>query len=100
MPADTWERDMRGKGLKAFAFSTAMGIAALPALAQAQPPAPPKTGYKAPLAADGHPDLQGVWTSATVTRLERNPKYGPNLTLTDAEVRKIEAKTKAQIDLG
>ena len=35
---------------------------------------PPKTGYKAPLAADGHPDLQGVWTNATVTRLERNPR--------------------------
>jgi hypothetical protein len=91
---------MLGKGLKALAFSTAIGILALPALAQAQPPAAPNTGYKAPLAADGHPDLQGVWTNVAVTRLERNPKYGPGLVMTEAQVKKIEAKTQAQIDLG
>jgi hypothetical protein len=41
-------------------------------------------------AVDGHPDLQGVWTSATLTRLERPEEFGDRLVLTDAEVRKIE----------
>ena len=92
---------MSVKELKALAFSAAIGVVALPAaLAWAQPPLPPKTGYKAPLAADGHPDLQGVWTSATVTRLERNPRDGTSLVLTEAQVAKIEKKTQAQIDLG
>jgi hypothetical protein len=91
---------MSAKALKALAFSIALGALIPPGLAAAQPPAPPNTAYKAPLAADGHPDLQGVWTNAAVTRLERNPRYGPNLVLTDAEARKIEAKTQAQIDLG
>ena len=91
---------MLAKTLKALAFIATVGVAAAPAAAFAQPPAPPKTGYKAPLAADGHPDLQGVWTSATVTRLERNPRWGDHLALTDAETRKIEGQVKAQIDLG
>jgi hypothetical protein len=91
---------MLTKGLKALAFSAALGIGFSPALVHAQPPAPPKTGYKAPRDAYGHPDLQGVWTNVAVTRLERNPKYGPGLVLTEAETRKIEARTQAQIDLG
>src|SRR3978361_2194402 len=85
--------------LKAFACAAALSLA-LPLAASAQAPAPPNTGYKAPRAADGHADLQGVWTSATVTRLERNPRWGPNLVLSDAETRKIEGAVQAQIDLG
>jgi len=85
--------------LKALACGAVLAMAAASA-ALAQPPAPPATGFKAPRTADGHPDLQGVWTNAAVTRLERNPRYGPNLVLTEAEARKIEARTQAQIDLG
>src|SRR5688572_29493633 len=33
-------------------------------------------GWKVPRTADGHPDLQGNWTSATLTRLERPDEYG------------------------
>lgn len=91
---------MRGKRLKAWAFSAVLTVIAVPLSTSAQPPAPPRTGYKAPLAADGHPDLQGVWTSATVTRLERNPRWSPHLAMTDAETRKVEGQVKAQIDLG
>src|SRR4051812_7182118 len=74
---------------------------ALTSAASAEDHAPrPVTSYHAPRAADGHPDLQGVWTSATVTRLERNPRWSKTLALTDEETRKIEGQVKAQIDLG
>jgi hypothetical protein len=53
------------------------------AVAQAAAPAVKRT-------ADGHPDLQGVWTSATLTRLERPEEFGNRLALTDVEVKKIE----------
>ncbi len=91
---------MLAKTLKALACAAAFGLALTPTLAHAQPPAAPKTGYKAPRMADGHPDFQGTWTSATVTRLERNARYGASLVLTEAETRSIEKKTQAQIDLG
>jgi hypothetical protein len=91
---------MRTKILRAMVFAAALAAMIAPAAALAQPPAPPKTGYKAPRTADGHPDLQGVWTNVALTRLERNPRYGANLVLTEAETRKIEAKTQAQIALG
>ncbi|MFL5298207.1 MAG: hypothetical protein ACJ798_17655 [Phenylobacterium sp.] len=83
-------------GALAFAAGVALSTSAL-----AEDHAPrPVTSYHAPRAGDGHPDLQGVWTSATVTRLERNPRWGKDLVLSDAETRKIEGQVKAQIDLG
>ena len=47
-------------------------LAALPLAAQAPPP---KT-WVAPRTPDGKPDLQGVWTSATITPLERPAELG------------------------
>jgi hypothetical protein len=32
--------------------------------------------YKAPRTPDGHPDLQGLWSSASLTTLERGVSYG------------------------
>jgi hypothetical protein len=46
--------------------------------------------WKPPRTSDGTPDLQGVWTSATLTRLERDDKFGTRLVLTEAEVFAIE----------
>jgi hypothetical protein len=70
--------------------------------AAAEPPAPnsapvigPKQGWKMPRTADGHPDLQGTWTSATLTRLERPDQYGDRRALTAPEAAKIEG-TEAQ----
>jgi hypothetical protein len=90
---------MIARTLSAIALAAALGWAASPAAAQDHAPRP-ATGYKAPRAADGHPDLQGVWTSATVTRLERNPRHSKDLVLTEAETRKIEGGVKAEVALG
>src|ERR1700733_1438179 len=41
---------------------------------------------------DGHPDLQGVWTNATLTPLERPADLAGKATLTDAEAKAFEKK--------
>ena len=91
---------MFAKTLKALVLTAALGMASAPAVAQAQPPLPPKTGYKAPRDAYGHPDLQGVWTNSSITRLERNPRYGKDLALTADQARRIEGHNDALIALG
>src|SRR5271166_5785946 len=48
--------------------------------------------WSAPRAADGHPDLQGVWTNATLTPLERPAAFAGKATVSDAEARAYEKK--------
>ena len=51
--------------------------------------------------ADGRPDLQGVWTNATVTPLERPKGFESKPTLNDAEALQFEkgqAKELADVD--
>ena len=85
--------------LKPLLIAVAIAALGVPALAADQAPRPVTT-YKAPRAADGHPNLEGVWTNASITRLERNPRYGKTLAMPEADARKIEARTQTQIDLG
>ena len=42
-------------------------------------------GWKAPRTPDGKPDLQGNWTNATLTQLERSPAQGDRKVLTAEE---------------
>jgi hypothetical protein len=56
---------------------------------------PPPRGWKAPRTADGHPDLQGVWTNATITPLERPTEFGDRLVITEAEAKAIESQNAA-----
>ena len=66
--------------------------AAVPAAAQTSPAAVAK-GYKAPRNAFGQPDMSGVWSNATITRLERDSKLGERLVLTAAETQALEGAT-------
>jgi hypothetical protein len=45
-----------------------------------------------PRTPDGHPDLQGIWTNATLTPLERTAEFAGKATLTDAEAKAFEKK--------
>ena len=50
---------------------------------------------------DGHPDLQGVWTNATITPLERPKSLAGKATLTDTEAADFEknaAKELQEVD--
>jgi hypothetical protein len=50
--------------------------------------------WQVPLTADGHPDLQGMWTNATITPLERPPEFGHRLVISEAEAKNIEAQNQ------
>jgi hypothetical protein len=60
---------------------------------QAQPFEPPHHG-------DGSPDLEGYYTNASLTRLERPVKYGDRAMLTEREVSEIEQANRELIALG
>ena len=70
--------------------------AAVPALGQTgdgSKAASRQTGTKAiPRTTDGHPDLQGVWTNATITPMERPAELAGKPTLSDAEAKVWEKK--------
>ena len=76
----------------AMACTALTALAAAPALALTNPATVAK-GYKAPRDAWGHPDFAGVWSPATITRLERDPKLGERLVLTEAEANAAEGVT-------
>jgi hypothetical protein len=46
--------------------------------------------WKPARTSEGTPDLQGIWTSATLTRLERPDEFGERLILTEEEAYKVE----------
>src|SRR5262245_8390681 len=62
---------------------SAVALLAAPALAQTAP------GYTAPKTSWGAPDLQGFWTNASLTDMQRGPDY-PNLVLSKEEVARME----------
>src|SRR5580704_6523729 len=53
-----------------------------------------------PRAADGHPDLQGVWTNATLTPMERPASFAGKLNLTEAEAKAFESHAQEELTSG
>ncbi len=76
--------------LKALGRIAGAALMFLPGLAVAQSSSPPS--YHAPRAVDGQPDLQGTWTNATLTPLERPVAIGDRRAMTAAEVKAVEGK--------
>jgi hypothetical protein len=71
----------------------ALASALLGVSLEAQSPARPWT---APRTADGSPDLQGVWTNATITPLERPAAFKGKAFLTEAEALAFEQQAAAR----
>jgi len=64
-----------------------VGAVILPSVAWAQAPA---AGWKAPRTSWGHPDLQGIWSTATITPLERPDDLAGKAVFTEAEAAAYE----------
>ena len=83
-----------------YRFSAISGVLAatlaLPVAGQSQHAAKAKSSA-IPRTADGHPDLQGVWTNATVTPMQRPAALAGKATLTDAEAREFEKKQAEEL---
>ncbi len=78
-------------------FGVAAAMIAVPAAAQtgavkAKPAAAPA---RTP---DGHPDLQGFWTNATITTLERPAAFAGRPTIPDAEAKAYAEKTAKELN--
>ncbi|HYM35968.1 MAG TPA: hypothetical protein VET48_11260 [Steroidobacteraceae bacterium] len=56
--------------------------------------------WKAPRNEYGYPDLQGNWTNATITPIERPVEFGERRALTDAEANKLEGAAVARVEEG
>jgi hypothetical protein len=54
--------------------------------------------YRAPRMPDGTPDLQGVWTNATATPMERSPELGERRAFTEQEAAAISKAAIAAVE--
>jgi hypothetical protein len=53
-----------------------------------------KTTYTQPHTPDGQPDLQGIWTNATITPFERPARYANKPVLTEQEAAEAEKQAR------
>jgi hypothetical protein len=73
-------------------------VAAVSSNAQQSPP-PAAGTWTAPRTPEGHPDLQGVWTTHTFTPLQRPARYADQEFLTEQEAAELSALlTQDQVD--
>jgi hypothetical protein len=83
---------MNAKTLTALLAGAAISVLAAPSVF-AVTTAPTSGAYKAPMNAYGQPDLEGTWTNATLTVLERPKEYGTRKIMTPEEVAKVEGSS-------
>jgi hypothetical protein len=76
------------------AFFLTLSILAMPLCSQTA-----KRTAAVPRTADGHPDLQGIWTNVTLTSVERPADLAGKATLSDAEAKAYEQRNIATGDI-
>jgi len=76
--------------IRSFGIALASCIASTVLLASTALAAEPAKGWKPPRTSHGYPDLQGFWTNATITPLEREARFGDRLTISEEEALAIE----------
>ena len=84
------------------ALAVLLLLAQAPAAAQAVSPVAkpaPAKAWTPPRTPDGKPDLQGIWTNATLTPLERPTRLAAKEFYTDEEYAKLESRVR-QGDVG
>ena len=75
------------------------GIVLLTVISAASFAAPALAGdYRVPRLPDGAPDLQGVWTNATATPVERSPELGDRRAFTEQEAAAISKAAIAAVE--
>jgi hypothetical protein len=79
---------MNAKRITALLAGAAISALAAPAVFAAA--TVPAGAYKAPMNAYVQPDLEGTWTNATLTVLERPKEYGTRKVMTATEIENIE----------
>src|ERR1041385_5023404 len=91
---------MSHRNLAMFSALATMLAASLAAQTPAKSAPAPKTKSSGavPRTPDGHPDLQGVWTNATITPMERPSSLGGKATFTDAEAKAAEKKSLDELN--
>jgi hypothetical protein len=87
--------------MRAHSGSSALILAAtflvpVPSAGQAPAALRPDSRMDVPRTPDGRPDLQGMWTNATLTPLERARTMGDRKFYTEQEVRDLETRTATQ----
>ena len=78
----------------ALAFALAAGLFEAPADGQSRAASPKK--WTTPRTPDGHPDLQGIWTNATITPFERPREFAGKEYFTEQEAAEYEKKVVAE----
>ncbi len=95
-------RIRRGLGCAA-SLAACVSLAALPTtspgLAQTQAQTQASKAWTLPRTPGGRPDLQGVWSNASITTLERPDRY-PNLVLKPEEVAKLTAENPQNVRMA
>ena len=97
-----WESDMsqslsvRVCRRVAASLAVVMAVAAPVAAQNAAAPKKAPASSTVPRTPDGHPDLQGVWSFATLTPLQRPDNVAGRTHLTDAEIKEIETKSNTR----
>jgi len=89
-------RPVRALTLCVLALSLAADAAA--GQAAATPPSPSSTSYVPPRTPDGQPDLEGMWTNATIVPLQRPNEYAGKPMLTEQEAAERLKRTMYEWD--